>query len=217
MIGDENMNYKKFYGIGLLVLLVSIVFVFAGDNLTYKMASVDNGDETWNLTFSIQCPNKTMDGIYNVSVQITSEEEDPRYNIEYTFPAMNCTFKSGQGIISCGYDEQDPRMQPLPSGNYMFIGLWVLNPEDPNQQIANALYYDNQSLNFTIPIPPEPPGPGPYDNITNDTNDTGNGTVPGFNDNGGFPGFGNGLANTGFPLIILLVLIVAGVFYWRRK
>jgi parallel beta-helix repeat protein len=35
--------------------------------------------------------------------------------------------------------------------------------------------------------------------------------------NNGLPGFGNGLRNTGFPLIILLVLSVTGLLYWRKK
>jgi hypothetical protein len=36
-------------------------------------------------------------------------------------------------------------------------------------------------------------------------------------DNNGFPGFSNGLRNTGFPLIILFVLIVTGLLYRRKK
>jgi H+/gluconate symporter-like permease len=45
----------------------------------------------------------------------------------------------------------------------------------------------------------------------NDTNNTDNTTAPEPNNNGGLPGFGNGLVNIDFPLIFLFVLSVSGL------
>jgi uncharacterized repeat protein (TIGR01451 family) len=85
----------------------------------------------------------------------------------------------------------------------------VINTASLNNANYNNSLDNSSSVDISVNPAPNPPGPDP--------DDTGNGTVPGSNDNGGFPGFGNGLRDTGFPLIILLVLSVTGVLYWRRK
>jgi hypothetical protein len=81
----------------------------------------------------------------------------------------------------------------------------------PSNNIKNITVNPNPGPNPPGPSPPSP-GPNPDHNGSNST-DNGHNSIS----NGLSNWFGHSLPNTGFPLIILAILSVLGLVYWRRK
>jgi hypothetical protein len=147
-----------------------------------------------NLNLSLSSDNIVLGDSVTLTAKLTDISGDPIPNAIVTF-----------NINGNNYNNS--------STNVYGIATYIFTPDHVGEYNINATFANethrgvstSKKLTVKSPTPSGPPGPDPDNNNTNDTG------------NGGLPGFGNGLRDTGFPLIILLVLSVTGLLYWRRK
>jgi hypothetical protein len=133
------MNFKKFYGIGLLVLLISIAFVYAATE-TGMTLILDSDGQITQINWSYGDP---MD-VFMVTLTITNIGNNqivyPPTNFSYPFED-NSTAPFGS----------IPFNQILPIGCYNInLGLWrYFQPEIVNTQI-DAYFTVNSSSNLIL-------------------------------------------------------------------
>jgi hypothetical protein len=147
-----------------------------------------------NLTLSLSSDNINFGENVTLTAKLTNASGNPIPNANITFNINGNNYSNSTNING--------------------IATYIFTPDRAGKYNIIATFKDNESYNDSTSenkilivtggnTPTPTPGFQLYDNITND--------------NGGLPWFGNGLRDTGFPLIILLVLTVTGLLYWRKK
>lgn len=171
--------------------------------------------------------NKSVNGIIPVGLgyRMVLNESNSTGDVG-RLPDFNATIKlnNNAGMLRFSpFMMPKPFMSPGDSVNWLAKNNWSDTINRAGNYTFSALV-DNQQLNFNITANPSSGG----GNDTNSTDDGGNGSdVSGSEDdmNGsdssgdglGLGLLGGGLAKAGLPLILLILLSVLGVYYWRRK
>ncbi|MDR2543979.1 MAG: Ig-like domain-containing protein, partial [Methanobrevibacter sp.] len=224
---DFNATIKLSNNAGMLrfsPFMMPKPFMSPGDsvNILAKNPWNDTINNPGNYTFSALVDNQQL------NINITAEPLPPTYlnltanNItlgENTNITANLTNSSGVPLVgknvSFGLDGKIFNLttdafgvavlnnyKPTSAKNYDVIATF--NGDSEYSDSSNSTSFEVYSVNPPTPPTPNPPSP---DDSNNGTNHNGGGDLFG----------GNGLAKTGFPLIVLAIFSVLGLIYWRKK
>ncbi|MDR1819935.1 MAG: DUF11 domain-containing protein [Methanobrevibacter sp.] len=200
----------------------SVSAMFAGDG--------DYNPSTSNNTFSVAKMNTSL----NITKTVNSTNPVVGDLITYTINVMN----NGTNNINTPILVNDILSSSLEYvnssanvGSYVpGAGLWTIpslnngssailniivkvkNNEGIVTNTASFLldnYNNNQTNESSVNVAVAPSNSGGDGNDTNGSDSSSGGN--------GFGMFGNGLAKTGLPIVLLVLLSISGIYYWRRK
>jgi hypothetical protein len=177
--------------------IVDVKF-FDNYNLDSSNSTSFNVKENTNTNLRLNnIPDTTVNNSVNISGKLTNLTGD---GITGKIINITVTLPDGSNVNLNNVTDAD--------GNYTYLYTPLTN----GKYIVDANFFgdgDNyepssNSTSFKV------------ENKDSNGNPTGGGNIDG-DGNNLYSNGNNGLANTGFPLIILLVLSVLGVLYWRRR